>query len=95
MIKQRKGGRIIGASSAAGMKGVFCQSCLNILGPIQYLSCPGFAFVGSYSATKFSVRGLTQVAAQEWAKYGINVNAYAPGPTQTGMCQFVPYHSPH
>ncbi|KAK7034599.1 hypothetical protein VNI00_012230 [Paramarasmius palmivorus] len=36
-------------------------------------------YASAYSASKFAVRGLTQSAAQEYGKYGITVNAYAPG----------------
>ena len=36
---------------------------------------PGIAL---YSATKFAVRGFTQTAARDLAKYGITVNTYAP-----------------
>ncbi|XP_006464038.1 hypothetical protein AGABI2DRAFT_153030 [Agaricus bisporus var. bisporus H97] len=50
MIKQGRGGRIIG------------RPLLSI-----------------YSATKFVVRSLTESAAIELGKYGITVNAYAPG----------------
>ncbi|TFK55490.1 acetoin reductase family protein [Heliocybe sulcata] len=50
MIKQGRGGRLIGA--------VLC---------------------GAYAASKFAIRGLTQAAAAEFGKYGITVNAYAPG----------------
>ncbi|KAI9465840.1 hypothetical protein BJY52DRAFT_1183399 [Lactarius psammicola] len=39
----------------------------------------------SYSASKFAVRGLTQAAARELGKYGITVNAYAPGVVETPM----------
>ena len=39
----------------------------------------GFAMLGVYSATKFAVRALTQVAARELACDGITVNAYCPG----------------
>ncbi|KAH9050224.1 hypothetical protein EDB84DRAFT_589738 [Lactarius hengduanensis] len=39
----------------------------------------------TYSATKFAVRGLTQAAALELGKYGITVNAYAPGIVETPM----------
>lgn len=45
----------------------------------------GFELLGPYSATKFAVRGLTQVAAQELAKDKITVNAYAPGIVLTKM----------
>ena len=45
----------------------------------------GVALLGSYGASKFAQRALTQVAACEWAQYGIRVNGYAPGPTDTPM----------
>ncbi|KZT73186.1 NAD(P)-binding protein [Daedalea quercina L-15889] len=38
-----------------------------------------------YGATKFAVRGFTEGAAKEWAKYGIRVNAYGPGIVDTPM----------
>lgn len=41
--------------------------------------------LGPYSATKFAVWGLTQVAAQELAKDKITVNSYAPGIVLTKM----------
>ncbi|KIK70274.1 hypothetical protein GYMLUDRAFT_187995 [Collybiopsis luxurians FD-317 M1] len=39
----------------------------------------------SYCGAKFAVRGMTQVSALDLAKYGITVNAYAPGPIDTPM----------
>lgn len=44
-----------------------------------------FELLGAYSATKFAVRGLTQVASQELAQFNITVNAYCPGIVGTGM----------
>lgn len=45
----------------------------------------GFDFLATYSASKFAVRGLTQVASKELAKDKITVNAYCPGIATTGM----------
>ncbi|TFK58289.1 acetoin reductase family protein [Pluteus cervinus] len=42
-------------------------------------------FLSAYSASKFAVRGLSQAAALELGQYGITVNVYAPGPTDTPM----------
>ncbi len=43
---------------------------------------PGIAL---YSATKFAVRGFTQTAARDLAKFGITVNTYAPGIVKTPL----------
>ncbi|KAF8886664.1 hypothetical protein CPB84DRAFT_1850017 [Gymnopilus junonius] len=43
--------------------------------------------LSGYSSTKFAVRGLTQAAAIELAKYKITVNAYAPGAVNTLMIE--------
>lgn len=42
-------------------------------------------YFGSYCMSKAAVRSLTHTAAQEWAAYGITVNAYAPGVIDTDM----------
>jgi len=44
-----------------------------------------FPFLGAYSATKFAVVGLSQVAALELAEHGITVNAVCPGTAETDM----------
>jgi len=43
------------------------------------LSYQGGIRVASYTSSKSGLMGLTRVLANEWAKYGINVNAIAPG----------------
>jgi len=49
----------------------------------------GFAYLGHYSATKFTVRALTQAAAKELADKGITVNAYCPGIVGTDMWDLI------
>lgn len=48
-----------------------------------------FLLGSAYVASKFAVRGLTQVAAMELGKHGITVNAYAPGFIKTEMLEGV------
>lgn len=49
----------------------------------------GYELLGAYSSTKFAIRGLTQVAAKELAKYNITVNAYCPGIVGTDMWDYI------
>lgn len=48
-----------------------------------------FALLGHYSASKWAVRGLSQVYAMELAKHRITVNAYAPGIVDTAMWELI------
>jgi meso-butanediol dehydrogenase/(S,S)-butanediol dehydrogenase/diacetyl reductase len=57
----------------------------KIIGAASVAAHKGFAMLGHYTASKWAVRGLTQVAAQEWAQHGITVNAYCPGIVVTAM----------
>ncbi|KAF7369252.1 NAD(P)-binding protein [Mycena venus] len=82
MIKQGRGGRIIGASSYMGKKGNFVLCPVLQANPLWDA---GTATQGVYSASKFAVRGLTQAAASEFGPHGITVNAYAPGAINTSM----------
>ncbi|KAM5541266.1 hypothetical protein V8D89_005195 [Ganoderma adspersum] len=59
----------------------------RIVGAASIASKEGFAQHGLYCATKFAVRGLTQCAALDYGKYGITVNAYAPGITETPLLE--------
>lgn len=43
------------------------------------LSFQGGIRIPSYTASKSAVMGLTKLLANEWAKFGINVNGIAPG----------------
>ncbi|NOZ27694.1 MAG: 2-dehydro-3-deoxy-D-gluconate 5-dehydrogenase KduD [Chloroflexi bacterium] len=43
------------------------------------LSFQGGILVASYTASKSGLAGITRLLANEWAPYGINVNAIAPG----------------
>lgn len=51
----------------------------KIINIASMLSYQGGIRVPSYTASKSAVMGLTRLMANEWAKYGINVNAIAPG----------------
>jgi len=51
----------------------------RIIGASSLAGKQGSGNSSIYCASKFAVRGLTQSAAQELAKHGITVNAYAPG----------------
>jgi len=50
-------------------------SIVNIVSSAGTHGLPGF---GGYAAAKEGIRGLTKVAANEWGRYGIRVNALSP-----------------
>jgi len=66
----------------AGIKG-------RIIGAASIVAYKPFALLSPYSASKWAVRGLTQGAAMEWGKFGIRVNAYAPGIVGTAMWDLI------
>jgi 2-dehydro-3-deoxy-D-gluconate 5-dehydrogenase len=51
----------------------------KIINIASMLSFQGGIRVPSYTSSKSAVMGLTRQLANEWAKFGINVNAIAPG----------------
>lgn len=51
----------------------------KIVNTASLLAFQGGIRTPSYTASKSAVKGLTMTLANEWAKYGINVNAIAPG----------------
>ncbi|EGO20039.1 hypothetical protein SERLADRAFT_442839 [Serpula lacrymans var. lacrymans S7.9] len=57
----------------------------RIIGASSLAGKIGTPYLSAYSASKFAVRGLTQSAAVELGRFGITVNAYAPGGIQTDM----------
>ena len=51
----------------------------KIINVASMLSYQGGIRVPAYTASKHAVMGVTKSMTNEWAKYGINVNAIAPG----------------
>jgi gluconate 5-dehydrogenase len=69
MIERGEGGRVINISSVAGLVG----------GDPEYMQTVG------YNTSKGAVISMTRDLATSWARYGINVNAIAPGWFPTKM----------
>lgn len=61
-----------------------------IINTSSMVSIYGQASGCGYPASKFAVNGLTKSLAQELGKYGIRVNAVAPGVTRTDMVAALP-----
>lgn len=51
----------------------------KIISIASLLAFQGGILIPPYTSSKSGIRGLTQLLANEWAKYNINVNAIAPG----------------
>lgn len=65
-------------SQAAGRR-MIDQGSGKIVNIASLLSFQGGVTVPAYTASKSGVAGLTKALANEWAKFGVNVNAIAPG----------------
>ncbi|KAK7444067.1 hypothetical protein VKT23_015465 [Stygiomarasmius scandens] len=57
----------------------------RIIGACSVSGKQGRELGTTYCATKFAIRSLTQTSALELGKYGITVNAYAPGAVDTDL----------
>ncbi len=70
-------------SQAAARHWVAVGQSGKIVNTASMLSFQGGLFVPSYTAAKSAIAGITRALANEWAHYGINVNAVAPGYFET------------
>lgn len=70
-------------SQLAGRKMIEAGRGGKIVNIASLLSFQGGITVPAYAASKGGVAQLTKALANEWAKYGINVNAIAPGYIRT------------
>jgi 2-deoxy-D-gluconate 3-dehydrogenase len=55
----------------------------KIVNIASLLSFQGGILVPAYTAAKHAVAGVTRALANEWARFGVNVNAVAPGYVRT------------
>lgn len=69
--------------SQAAAKQFIPQKSGRIINVASMLSYQGGIRVPSYTASKSAIKGLTMTLANEWAQYGITVNAIAPGYMET------------
>jgi 2-deoxy-D-gluconate 3-dehydrogenase len=65
--------------SQAAARDMFKRKYGKIINVASLLSFSGGITVPSYSASKGAVAQITKALANEWAQYGINTNAIAPG----------------
>ncbi len=60
-------------------RGMIARKHGKIINIASLLSFSGGLTVPAYTASKHAVAGLTKALANEWASFGVNVNAIAPG----------------
>lgn len=59
----------------------------KIIFTASVLAFQGGILIPSYAASKGGIAQLTKALANEWAKYGVNVNAIAPGYIETDLTE--------
>lgn len=59
-----------------------CGAIVNVASTFAVIGVPG---VSAYGISKSAVAGMTRHLAAEWARYGIRVNAVAPGAVETRL----------
>ena len=74
-------------TQAVGKQFIKQHSGGKIINIASLLAFQGGIRAPSYTASKSAVRGITMSLANEWAKYGVNVNAIAPGYMATNNTQ--------
>lgn len=60
-------------------QGMVARKQGKIINIASMLSYSGGITVPAYTASKHAIAGLTKALANEWAQYGVNINAIAPG----------------
>ncbi len=75
---------LVGKAVARGMIPRGRGKIVNIASVQSELARPGIA---PYTATKGAIRNLTRGMATDWAKYGLQINALAPGYFKTPLNQ--------
>jgi len=71
--------RVVFFLSQAVAKDMMKRNSGKIINVASLLSFQGGVIVPSYSASKGAVAQTTKALANEWAKFGLNINAIAPG----------------
>jgi len=71
--------RVVFFLSQAVARDMLKRNYGKIINVASLLSFQGGVIVPSYSASKGAVAQITKALANEWAKYGLNINAIAPG----------------
>jgi NAD(P)-dependent dehydrogenase (short-subunit alcohol dehydrogenase family) len=71
--------------SQIAAKQMIKQNCGKIINIASNAGKVGFPDQADYNASKAGVINLTRSLAEEWAQYGINVNAICPGAVNTKM----------